>query len=160
MNRSRNCYPAGVACLAALSVGPRRHASGHRRGAELPDGRRLVEGTAEEMDARRLEEPSVPLQRAVQWRRRGQARPERAEQEVADQGMVLWPSVANPADDGTIRQGWRTDHDAPVLWTDWSGSPYAGAKRSGLRPRQEIFAHVPGAADVKTGIEPLFAWVR
>ena len=38
----------------------------------------------------------------------------------AGQGVLLWPSLANPADDGTIRQGWRTDHDAPVLWTDWS----------------------------------------
>ncbi|MCX7427682.1 MAG: hypothetical protein NTW96_18895 [Planctomycetia bacterium] len=78
----------------------------------------------------------------------------------ATPGIVLWPSVANPVDDGTVVQGWRTDHDAPVLWTDWSGSPYDGAKQSGLRPRQEIFAHVPGAADVKTGVEPLFAWAR
>ena len=35
------------------------------------------------------------------------------------------------------------------------------ARRHLERPaRQEVFAHIPGAEDVKTGIEPLFAWVR
>ena len=77
-----------------------------------------------------------------------------------DRGVFLLPSPANPTDDGTTRQGWRTDHDAPVLWTEWSGSLYAGAKLSGPPARQEVFAHVPGAEDVKTGIEPLFAWVQ
>ena len=26
--------------------------------------------------------------------------------------------------------------------------------------RQQIFAHIPGTADVKTGTEPLYAWIR
>ncbi|MBN1394191.1 MAG: hypothetical protein JW959_04140, partial [Pirellulales bacterium] len=79
---------------------------------------------------------------------------------TANLGMVFWPSLSNPADDGTVRQGWLPDHDAPVLWTDWSGSPHAGAKESGTHPREEIFAHVSGAVDVKAGTEPLFAWTR
>lgn len=76
------------------------------------------------------------------------------------QGVLLWPSLANPADDGTIRQGWQAEHEAPVLWTDWSSSPFGGAQASGLRLRQELFAHVAGASDVETGIEPLFVWMQ
>jgi len=76
----------------------------------------------------------------------------------AGQGVLLWPSPANPADDGTVRQGWRKDREVPVLWTDWSvsapGTPPVAVVR------QEVFAHIPGADDVKTGIEPLFAWAR
>ena len=78
----------------------------------------------------------------------------------AGQGVLVWPSSANPADDGTIRQGWSRDHDAPVLWTDWSGPTDANAKASRVSLRQQVFAHIPGAADVITGIEPLFAWAR
>jgi hypothetical protein len=87
----------------------------------------------------------------------------------AGQGVLLWPSLANPADDGTIQQGWRTDHETPVLWTDWGRSAFGDAQAAGVSLRQEFFAHVPdaivvrrapAAEDVKTGIEPLFGWVR
>jgi hypothetical protein len=78
----------------------------------------------------------------------------------ANQGVLVWPSSANPADDGTIRQGWSHDHDAPLLWTDWSGAADANAKTSSVSLRQQVFAHIPGAGDVVTGIEPLFAWAR
>ena len=66
----------------------------------------------------------------------------------AGQGVLVWPSSANPADDGTIRQGWSRDHDAPVLWTDWSGPTDANAKASRVSLRQQVFAHIPGAAFV------------
>ena len=54
-------------------------------------------------------------------------------------------------DDGRVIQGWSEGH-APVLRSDWAWD--------GLLLRQEVFAHIPGAEAVKTGIEPLFAWVR
>jgi hypothetical protein len=54
-------------------------------------------------------------------------------------------------DDGLVRQGWN-DMTAPVLWSEW---PAAGCSL-----RQEVFAHVSGGKDIKTGIEPLFAWIR
>ena len=63
----------------------------------------------------------------------------------AGQGMLLWPSVADPADDGTIQQGWRTDHEAPVLWTDWGRSAFGDAHPAGVSLRQEVFAHLPDA---------------
>ena len=59
--------------------------------------------------------------------------------------------LAPGADDGKVNQGW-TDNTAPVLWSEWASR--------GLLLRQEVFAHVPGAKDVATGLEPLFAWVR
>lgn len=78
----------------------------------------------------------------------------------ASAGLLLWPSWADPADDGTIRQGWSSEHDAPLLWTEWGGSPLAAARAPGVVLRQEVFAHVPGGGPVKTGREPLFAWIR
>lgn len=54
-------------------------------------------------------------------------------------------------DDGSVIQGCR-DCAAPVLWSEWS--------YEGLLLREEVFAHIPGAKDVETGIEPLFLWVR
>ena len=54
-------------------------------------------------------------------------------------------------DDRRSRQGWTSDA-APVLWTEWTPD--------GLRLRESVFAHTPGGNDVKTGTEPLFAWVR
>ena len=33
-------------------------------------------------------------------------------------------------------------------------------QEAGLPLRQDVFGHIPGAGDVKTGIEPLFAWIR
>ncbi|MBI3986554.1 MAG: hypothetical protein HY343_06525 [Lentisphaerae bacterium] len=54
-------------------------------------------------------------------------------------------------DDGSVRQGW-TDSDTPVLWTEWY--------QDGVLLRQEVFAHIAGGGDVKTGDELLFAWIR
>ena len=54
-------------------------------------------------------------------------------------------------DDNSVDQGW-TDDAAPVLWTQWP--------RDGVKLRQYVFAHVPGGRAVRTGVEPLFAWVR
>ena len=59
----------------------------------------------------------------------------------------------------SVLQGW-SDCEVPVLWSRWfpftfSTKPYAGAQLL-----QEVFVHMPGAVDVKTGKEPLFAWVR
>lgn len=54
-------------------------------------------------------------------------------------------------DGGVGDQGW-TDNAAPVLWTRW--------KQDGMAIRQEVFAHLTGGSPVKTGAEPLFAWVR
>ncbi len=48
-------------------------------------------------------------------------------------------------------QGW-SDNATPVLWTRW--------QQDGVSLRQEVFAHVPGGGPVKTGAEPLFAWIR
>lgn len=78
----------------------------------------------------------------------------------AGQGVLLWPSMANPADDGTIRQGWNAEHETPVLWTDWGGSAFGDARAVGIALRQEMFAFTMPTEDVKTGIEPLLAWVR
>lgn len=66
------------------------------------------------------------------------------------------PAVPTPLyklDGGIGRQGWVREHDTPVLWTDWP-------LQDGLTVRQEVFAHVPGAPDLETGIEPIYAWVR
>ena len=62
-----------------------------------------------------------------------------------------WGSGWLHHDDGMVNQGWNADA-APVLWTEWS--------KDGLLLRSEVFAHIPGGADVATGIEPLFAWMR
>jgi hypothetical protein len=62
-----------------------------------------------------------------------------------------WASGWLRHDDGMVRQGWNQD-DAPVLWSEWS--------KDGLLLRSEVFAHVFGGSDVKTGSEPLFLWVR
>lgn len=61
-----------------------------------------------------------------------------------------WPTSVMQ-DDGLVRQGWN-EGDAPVLWSEWPVE--------GLLLRSEVFGHIPGGKDVKTGIEPLFAWVR
>ncbi|MGH9585480.1 MAG: hypothetical protein ACRD3F_00895 [Acidobacteriaceae bacterium] len=50
-------------------------------------------------------------------------------------------------------QGWREDKETPVLWTEYR-------LQQGLIVRQEIFAHIPGAGEVVTGIEPIYAWIR
>ena len=78
----------------------------------------------------------------------------------AGQGLLLWPDLANSTDDGTTRQGWRPDHETPVLWTDWSTSSSSQALPSEIRFRQELFAHILSGEDVQTGTEPLFVWGR
>src|SRR5512143_1370116 len=65
----------------------------------------------------------------------------------ADGGFGDFPAQ----DDGRVVQGWNEGH-APVLRSDWNWD--------GLLLRQEVFGHIPGAEAVKTGIEPLFAWIR
>jgi hypothetical protein len=63
-----------------------------------------------------------------------------------------WYASRFPANDnGSVVQHWR-EHAAPVLHSRWA--------MDGLLFGQEIFAHVRGAGDVATGIEPLFAWMR
>ena len=54
-------------------------------------------------------------------------------------------------DDNSVVQGWN-DCAAPVLWSEWA--------TEGLVLREEVFAHIPGAGDVETGVEPLFLWIR
>lgn len=56
-------------------------------------------------------------------------------------------------DGGHGVQGWRTDTDAPVLWTDHK-------LQEGLVIRQEVFAHLAGGGDVTDGLDPLYAWIR
>lgn len=62
-----------------------------------------------------------------------------------------WAAAHLRHDDGMVKQGWEDD-DAPVLWTEWA--------KDGLLLRAHMFAHVPGGVEVKSGDEPLFAWVR
>jgi hypothetical protein len=73
------------------------------------------------------------------------------------------------------------DRPTPVLWTRWRQTDMnehliilehgmdrigsivdvdSGQPQTGLVLRQEIFSHIPGADDVETGTEPLFAWIR
>ncbi|MFB6718993.1 hypothetical protein ACFCV3_02490 [Kribbella sp. NPDC056345] len=54
---------------------------------------------------------------------------------------------------GRGRQSW-ADHPTPVLQTEWTFS------EAGLVLRQSVFAHALNGADVVTGQEPLFAWIR
>jgi hypothetical protein len=56
-------------------------------------------------------------------------------------------------DGGVGQQGWREDKAAPVLWTEWPC-------QEGVVLRQEIVTVIDGAQDVKTGVEPLYAWIR
>lgn len=61
------------------------------------------------------------------------------------------PYLLSQQDGGVGEQGWN-DTATPVLWTEW--------RTNGLRLCAEMFGHVPGAEPVRTGKEPLFAWVR
>ena len=60
--------------------------------------------------------------------------------------------LSSNLDRGVGDQGWRAN-PAPVLRTDWK-------LNEGIVLRKEIFAHIPGAGDVKSGVEPLYAWIR
>lgn len=61
--------------------------------------------------------------------------------------------------DGGRRWGYQglLDRPTPVIWTEWRQSFRAAV---GFVLRQEVFAHLPGGQDIRTGQEPLFAWVR
>ncbi len=54
---------------------------------------------------------------------------------------------------GRGRQSW-AEQPTPVLQTDWTFS------EAGLVLRQSVFAHAMNGADVVTGQESLFAWIR
>jgi hypothetical protein len=56
-------------------------------------------------------------------------------------------------DGGVGIQGWREDHEAPVLWTDFP-------RHEGVVLRQEVFGHMKGGGEARKGDEPLYAWVR
>ena len=64
--------------------------------------------------------------------------------------------LSSTLDKGLGNQGW-TDNAAPVLWTRW---PIAGEDNSGLVLEESVFTHIPGATDVVSGVEPLYAWIR
>ncbi len=64
---------------------------------------------------------------------------------------ALWGANYSAQDDGCVIQGWE-ESPTPVLRSEWAAN--------GLILRQELFAYVPGGQEIKTGIEPLFAWVR
>ncbi len=66
-------------------------------------------------------------------------------------GQWALSATSRRVDDNMVRQGW-LDCDAPVLWSEWV--------LEGLALRSEMFAHIPGGGEVKTGAEPLFAWIR
>ncbi len=79
-----------------------------------------------------------------------------------DQGVQVsvWPAWQDwiafynggwQQDDNSARQGWN-DGPAPVLWTEWAWD--------GVIRRSEVFAYLPGGEPIRTGDEPLFAWVR
>ena len=49
------------------------------------------------------------------------------------------------------------DEPTPVVWTEWISSFRAA---TGFVLRQEAFAHMVGEGEIKSGTEPLFAWIR
>ena len=115
----------------------------------------------QEMDARRLEEPPVPLQRAVQRGRGGRAAHEPADRRAGPARACScgrrWPIRPMTARSG--RAGAPTTRPrccGPIGAARPSAMPRPRALRSARRSSPTC----PGAEDVKTGIEPLFAWVR
>ena len=56
-------------------------------------------------------------------------------------------------DGGIGTQGYCEDNETPVLWTEWGSD-------AGIVFRQSVFAHVQEAAEIKTGTEALYAWIR
>jgi hypothetical protein len=61
------------------------------------------------------------------------------------------PFALAKTDGGVGQQGWN-DTETPVLWTEW--------QQDGLTVRSQVFGHVAGGGPVRTGEEPLFAWIR
>jgi len=87
-------------------------------------------------------------------------------------GIIISPSVVLTFNDPNVRpdlqlqvdgrtevQGWN-NCEAPVLWTRWFPYTYSARAFDGVQIQQEVFVHLPGATDINTGKEPLFAWVR
>jgi hypothetical protein len=64
--------------------------------------------------------------------------------------------LAPSRDSGLVEQGWE-EQVAPVLWSSWIG--YRQTSTMAVM-RQSVFAHITGGQPIKTGTEPLFAWVR
>jgi hypothetical protein len=60
-------------------------------------------------------------------------------------------------DGGVGLQGW-DPRPAPLLWTRWPITHHTG--NTGVVLREEVFAHTPNGKPVKTGREPLYAWIR
>ncbi|WP_344150554.1 hypothetical protein [Kribbella yunnanensis] len=56
-------------------------------------------------------------------------------------------------DFGVGIQGWQQDKHTPVLWTEHR-------RQEGVVLRQSVFAHLRGAPDVQTALEPIYAWTR
>ncbi|MFI5731374.1 hypothetical protein ACIA49_14725 [Kribbella sp. NPDC051587] len=56
-------------------------------------------------------------------------------------------------DFGVGIQGWRADKNTPVLWTEHR-------RQEGVVLRQSVFAHLRGAPDVQTALEPIYSWTR
>lgn len=65
--------------------------------------------------------------------------------------IVTRPYQLRSRDGGVGDQAW-TDDATPILRTRW--------RQDGIIFRQEVFAHLKGGRQVKTGVEPLFAWIR
>lgn len=63
------------------------------------------------------------------------------------------PGMLYKQDTGIGIQAWREDHETPVLRTDWPSD-------EGVIMREEAFGHLAGGDTTKTGIEPLYAWIR
>ncbi len=61
------------------------------------------------------------------------------------------PYQLRSRDGGIGDQGWR-NNATPILWTC--------RRQDGVVLRQGVFAHLKGGGPVKTGAEPLFAWIR
>lgn len=63
------------------------------------------------------------------------------------------PYYLHRGDFGVGLQGWRTDTETPVLWTEHR-------RQAGLVLRQETFAHLKGGGEVDTADEPIYSWTR
>jgi hypothetical protein len=65
--------------------------------------------------------------------------------------------LSSMLDGGVGLQGWE-DRPAPVLWTRWPLTHKYG--NTGVALRESVFAHTPKGATVRTGREPLYAWIH
>jgi hypothetical protein len=76
---------------------------------------------------------------------------------MPDRGVIPpMPTAAHylhQGDFGVGIQGWQEDKDTPVLWTEHR-------RQEGLVLRQSVFAHLRGAPEVRTALEPIYSWTR